>query len=196
MIKKEDRRIRLTKRMLKESLLEMLKNGTEIHRISIRDLCERADINRSTFYKYYGSQYDLLKEMEDEWLDRIESSINNMGQSYDLHLLDILHFMHENIELSRLLCNSNVDPLFPQRIFSLPAIKRLIVSSLPAQKPDHVVLYTQEFFVSGAYSVIKKWLNKEAGETPEEMVQIMMHLFSEDALLMGAAMRRQAGHNK
>lgn len=191
MIKQEDRRIRLTKRMLKDSLLEMLKNGAEIHRISIRDLCERADINRSTFYKYYGSQYDLLKEMEDEWLRRVESSINNMGQSYDLHLLDILHFMHENIELSRLLCNSNVDPLFPQRIFSLPSIKRLIVSSLPAGKPEHIIDYIQEFFVSGAYSIIKKWLNKDDGETPEEMVQIMMHMFNENGLLVGAGIKRR-----
>lgn len=62
-MKKENRRTQMTKRMLKDSLLELLEHQ-DIQKISIRALCELADINRSTFYKYYASQYDLLKDME------------------------------------------------------------------------------------------------------------------------------------
>ena len=59
MEKKEDRRIAMTKRLLKAALIELLKEQ-DIYHISIRELCERADVNRTTFYKYYGSQFDLL----------------------------------------------------------------------------------------------------------------------------------------
>ncbi len=58
--KREDRRTQMTKRMLRDNLLELLEHQN-IQKISVRALCEQADINRSTFYKYYKSQYDLLK---------------------------------------------------------------------------------------------------------------------------------------
>ena len=64
---KDNRRVKLTKQLLKDSLCGLLEQKS-IHEISVRTLCENADINRSTFYKYYGSLYDLLKEMEDDFL--------------------------------------------------------------------------------------------------------------------------------
>lgn len=67
MEKKEDRRIAMTKRLLKAALIELLKEQ-DIYHISIRELCERADVNRTTFYKYYGSQFDLLTDMEKDML--------------------------------------------------------------------------------------------------------------------------------
>ncbi len=65
----------MTKKILKNSLLELLEQQ-DIQKISIRSLCELADLNRSTFYKYYGSQYDLLKEMENDLLNQIEMVVS------------------------------------------------------------------------------------------------------------------------
>ena len=75
MEKKEDRRIAMTKRLLKAALIELLKEQ-DIYHISIRELCERADVNRTTFYKYYGSQFDLLTDMEKDMLDFIAKAID------------------------------------------------------------------------------------------------------------------------
>ena len=52
MRQKLDRRVEMTKRLLKKSLIELLKNES-IEKISIRNLCQNADVNRSTFYKHY-----------------------------------------------------------------------------------------------------------------------------------------------
>ncbi|MFV0400034.1 MAG: TetR/AcrR family transcriptional regulator [Oscillospiraceae bacterium] len=176
-MEKEDRRVRLTKRMLKESLLELLHGGADIHKISVRELCERADINRSTFYKYYGSQYDLLKEMEDDWFGQIEQNIGDSTALDSFHLQDVLNYVNENLELSRLLCNSNVDPDFAQRLFSLPSVSRLIQESLPLDNMGYAADYVHECHVNGGYSLIKLWLNKEERESPEEMVEIMKYVF-------------------
>ena len=59
----ENQRVRLSKQMLRSSLIEIL-GEKSIHKVSIREICDRAQINRTTFYKYYGSQYDLLLDME------------------------------------------------------------------------------------------------------------------------------------
>ena len=58
---KEDQRIRLSKQLLRNALLELLKEK-HISKVSVREICERAQINRTTFYKYYGSQYELLED--------------------------------------------------------------------------------------------------------------------------------------
>jgi AcrR family transcriptional regulator len=65
MREKENRRVKLTKTMLKDSLIELLQKQP-INRITVKEICENADINRSTFYVYYTDQYGLLAEIEDE----------------------------------------------------------------------------------------------------------------------------------
>ena len=173
MTKKEDRRTAITKRMLKESLLELLGTAS-IHNISIRELCQRADVNRSTFYKYYGSQYELLTDMENDWLESVESSMGQVTNVEEAPFVDILTFMDANMELGRLLINSNVDPEFPQRLLSLPSIKRLIASNLPSNDDNDIMEYIYHFYVNGGYHLIRHWVNKENRESPEEMAKILL----------------------
>ena len=55
-----DRRIKYTKKVLKETLLNILEKK-DISKISVTEICTEADINRGTFYRYYNDVYDLLK---------------------------------------------------------------------------------------------------------------------------------------
>ena len=52
---KENQRILVTKRLLGVALIKLLKEKT-IHEISVRELCDKAGVNRSTFYNHYKSQ--------------------------------------------------------------------------------------------------------------------------------------------
>lgn len=62
-----DRRVRRTKRRLKAALHELIdERGYEA--ITIRDLTDRADVGRSTFYAHFGSKEDLLFAGFDRWL--------------------------------------------------------------------------------------------------------------------------------
>lgn len=72
---KENQRVMLTKRLLKESLLSLLKEK-RIEKISISELCKEAGINRSTFYKHYDTQYDLLYELETDLAEDLHKYIN------------------------------------------------------------------------------------------------------------------------
>lgn len=62
---KNDRRVRYTKQIIKESLLEMLLT-TPYERVTVRELCQKADINRATFYSHYESLSALMEEIEYE----------------------------------------------------------------------------------------------------------------------------------
>ena len=73
---KSNQRVALTKQLICQAFFTLLKKKS-IRQISIRELCEIAGINRTTFYNHYGSQYDVLAEMADNYLGEIAKAIEN-----------------------------------------------------------------------------------------------------------------------
>ena len=63
MVRKENQRITLTRRLLQEGLLRLLQTE-KLEDISVTALCKEAGINRATFYNHYTSPTSLLNEME------------------------------------------------------------------------------------------------------------------------------------
>ena len=55
----DNRRVKITKLMLQEALIDLLQEKA-LENISVRELVNKADINRSTFYSHYDTIYDLL----------------------------------------------------------------------------------------------------------------------------------------
>ncbi len=58
-----DRRVRKTRRQLKECLTRLLKEK-KIQDITVRELAEMADINRGTFYLHYKDVFDLMDQIK------------------------------------------------------------------------------------------------------------------------------------
>lgn len=89
----ENRKTMLVKRLLKEALIDLL-NEKEIHKISVKELSEVADINRSTFYSHYEDIYQLLDEITEEYLSKIK-----MSEAHELtvsEIMNIIDYMYEH----------------------------------------------------------------------------------------------------
>ncbi len=179
MEKKENQRVRLTKTLLKDALLKMLREQP-IHTISIRDLCEKAGINRTTFYHHYGSQYDLLNDITGRFLSQIAQRLAaadaDSQESVQERVTVVFRYLEENLSVSRLLLNSNVDPSFAEKLFSLPKISDLMNASLkscadPLQK--HAVV---SFAVHGSYYLLQEWINSDLRPGAEEQAGIILEL--------------------
>jgi len=179
MEKKTDRRIAMTKRLLKESLIEILKEK-DIYHVSIRELCDNADINRTTFYKYYGSQFDLLTDMENDLLEFISRTVQSYEGKPEKIVSSTCEYLEENLEFARLIINNNVDPDFPQRVFAMDSIKDAALKKFRSLKTDAELEYIYAFLTYGAFRMVCIWLNKEKRETPEEFAGLVnqMLLFS------------------
>ena len=59
MIMSKNLRIKYTKMFLKNAILELLKEKP-LNKITIQELCDKAEVNRSTFYAHYLDIYDLF----------------------------------------------------------------------------------------------------------------------------------------
>ena len=72
----ENQRVKLSKIMLKNALVELLETKP-INKITVYELCRSAEINRSTFYKYYGEPQDILNEIVNELLEKTAIIVKN-----------------------------------------------------------------------------------------------------------------------
>ncbi len=172
MEKKEDRRTAMSKRMLKDSLTEMLKKK-DIYHISIRELCEKADVNRSTFYKYYGSQFDLFADMEKDLLVFLADVIRDHEADTVKAIETACGYLEKNLEFARLILNNNVDPAFPQKVFSMEAVKKAVMMKHRGSGGENELDYLYNYMTYGAYRIVCLWLNKEERESPHEIAGIL-----------------------
>lgn len=92
-----DQRTRITKKLLFDSLIEMLQEK-EIDQISVAELCRRADVNRTTFYRYYQSPQDLFNDLETSELKKTYRLITGNHSEDGERLRESLRYMLENRE--------------------------------------------------------------------------------------------------
>jgi len=170
----DNQRVRLTKKLLKDSLIRLLQQNS-IRKISVREICECAEINRTTFYKYYGSQYDLLGDMENDIFLDIEGYLGSGGpQPADAaQLTQIVRYLEANMAICKVLLSNNVDPGFPEKMLNLPRIREMVALSID-QSGQSEREYITRFLVDGCFGLIKLWVMKENRE-PAEYIAVLLN---------------------
>jgi AcrR family transcriptional regulator len=114
---KTDRRILYTKMVLRESLLELMREKP-IGKITPTELCRRADINRNTFYAHYDSPESLLSSIEDELYAEINRSLTDSPADGNVFLMltKMLEAIRKNGDLCKVLFSERGDVDFLRRI--------------------------------------------------------------------------------
>jgi AcrR family transcriptional regulator len=168
----ENQRIRLSKSMLKQALICLLKTKA-IEKITVYELCQQAQINRTTFYKYYGSPYGLLDDIENDLFRELEKLLaTGMQAEFDC-LVQVLRYLDAEQEKCCVLINTVPDQEFSEKLFRLPAIHALLQNHMPDHYTEKQQEYIKLFVCQGGYAIIRQWLNKENRETPEEIASLL-----------------------
>lgn len=174
-----NQRVLQTKQRIYQSFLKLL-TIKSIHQISISELCKTAKINRTTFYNHYGSQYDVLKEMSDNYLNNIGQMITEADaqDKADIHhrVTLVLQYMLDNIQLSALLMNNNLDETFALRFFSLPQIGMMLDMRLGDLEDARIKKATISFAVYGSYKLLQDWINDENRCSPSAAASLILNL--------------------
>ena len=84
-----DLRVIKTKKNIRDAFLDLRKKHT-LDEIKVNALCEKAMVNKTTFYNHYRDIYDLSEELEIEVLDNF---LNNF-QDIDMMLTDSQRFIN------------------------------------------------------------------------------------------------------
>ena len=180
MAKKVDRRVKYTMSLLKSTLIEMMED-THISQISVKKLCEKADVNRSTFYAHYTDVYDLLRQIEDELFEYLtaflsEQDIDERLPVSEAKLTQILSYVSEDDKTLFVLLGGNSDIAIQRDI-----IQFLGVTSLQANidVSEPYLKYINLFCIHGCISVIQKWLQEGMKEPVEDIAKLLYKMLTE-----------------
>ncbi|QMU12067.1 TetR/AcrR family transcriptional regulator [Mammaliicoccus lentus] len=182
----EDRRVRKSKAAIKKAFIQLLEDS-QIERITIRQISDKADINRGTFYLNYDDKYALLEEMEDEQIADLKKIIDirkvNLAQKTAEEFIEIFSnevikkviiHISENIEFYHAILNLDRTSKIEERITDmiLSNINYLIGENNTVYGvPDDYYLR----YVSGALmSMVKYWVHDENRVSIEELVQYIV----------------------
>ena len=72
--KPNSKRVQETKQNLQEAFLDILMEKP-VEQITIREITERAQLNRTSFYRYYMDVYDLYETIVDAFLERLQKQL-------------------------------------------------------------------------------------------------------------------------
>lgn len=187
---KSDRRVRYTKFVLRQALLELMKT-TGIDKITVTDICRVADINRGTFYAHYSDPKDLLHQIQDEFYNEMQDSLKLLHASNGAispHIVthEMLQHIAQNSALCVILLGEHGDADFLRRIIRI------------AQEPLHSLWtkhsgiapaqydYRYAFVANGSYGVVQRWIQTGMQEPPSEIANLINSLTtSGSGLLLG-----------
>ncbi len=115
-----------TKRLIKSVFAEMLSEYKEISKISVSELCNRADISRGTFYSHYDDTYGIAEDYENELIDRFFDNAKLVEAANAEKFAEIFfRYIRENDENYKLLCRSN-DFLFAAKKLTTIATNKFL----------------------------------------------------------------------
>lgn len=73
-MRKSDARVRYTQHAIKRAFLSLLKEKP-VNKITVKEVCELAELNRATFYAHYSDCFALMESIEQELLDAFAESL-------------------------------------------------------------------------------------------------------------------------
>ena len=86
---KTDARVRYTRQIIQHVFIDLLKQKT-LNKITVKEICEKAEINRSTFYKHYEDVYHLMHKLEESALNQLELLLFESAHNGNIHVLTTL----------------------------------------------------------------------------------------------------------
>lgn len=188
--KKEDRRIRRTRKLLQDALIQLLRQKP-LAKIQIKEIVDVADVSRPTFYHHFETKEELLFSHVDDVFEKIRETVfGNIedGDTVDLQQLLITSFeqwMLHSEALQWVLQVENKDLLIAALRTHIEMLRQEYERFVPPETlPPQFDEYAANFISGGLYMLIKSWLDNGLQESTETMGALAYLLISSELFQM------------
>jgi len=170
MTEKENRRSRLTRRLLREALMELLKEKN-ISQISIKSICEKADMNRTTFYLHYQDQYALFDELINDVYNGTVEYMNDVKATGKIEYVQaFLEYVKANGETFKTFLVSNPSAGLRDKLLKLTFDN--MTEMLPELPDKDETVYIRNFVAEGGFSSLVAWVAGDFTIPVEKMAEL------------------------
>ena len=172
---KEDLRTQLSKKMIKNGLLELLKYR-KIYDINVRELCDKAGVNRSTFYRHYDNIVDVLDEIVEDIglvIEKTNTSSSSDPNHADDYIFNAVRFFDEHHEYDPLILSDQMSLQMLADRFEyaiLPSIESIRTEN------EKEKTYLVKYLLAGTYAIIRDWVFNGRKESAKEIADVIFKL--------------------
>ena len=178
----EDLRVRRTHKLLWEALMTEL-SQRPFEEITVKEICERAMVHRSTFYKHYEDKYALLEQGMRQMYDALVAEVVHAPPSAfsvdhpPPYFVRVFEHVAEHQHFYRLmLCGEGIGQ-FQKQVKDYIAEQALskVRELLPANQ--HVAFppaMQVQFFAGAVLSLLAWWLENDMPLSPHQMAQYVL----------------------
>ena len=178
-----NQRTRLTVRLIREALMRLLED-MDFDRVTVSAICKEAGVNRSTFYRYYNDQFELLESIELELIEELESHGSIVTDLVDLseearqailrNYVDFFNCIERRSETYRILA-TRVRPNIFEKTYAIRT--SAYETALEKDYGKSQASYAANFMVAGGQKVVTEWICRGRNrETPDEMAEMVLNM--------------------
>ena len=184
---KANQRIMITKRLLKEAILRLLKQK-ELKQITITQLCAEAGINRITFYRHYDTPRDVLEEVGRDMFEELRGILQppKSLSDFERYIEDMCNYLYERSDTVILLLqrSSDIDAFeFVREMYRFVIDEYSSLSKLQEYDADSIRLMTT-YWGGGGYFLLRQWLTEDIQKTPKEIASLVYQLICQNDLIL------------
>lgn len=176
----DDRRVKKTKRVLKDSLFKLLEQKS-INRITVSELTRLADVNRSTFYFYYKDVYDMFEQIQDEiyevFAQDVISKANSLEtlEDYIEYVTRFIIFCKENAVVCKFVMANDANNSLGKKIVN--ELERFVPDSTAFFAVSDPRFYLTQFAISSFLNTIVKWMNDGMKVPPRHLAIFLSYTY-------------------
>lgn len=189
-VRSEDRRVKRTKRILRECLYKLLETKS-LDEITVKELTAAADVNRSTFYFYYKDINDMMIQLQDEIFAVFEETVLYPSASFVTvddftnYCIRFLLFCKEYEDICKFVISNDPNNNLADKI------RKSLLAKVPDSDKvfpeDDAKRYLTCFAVSAIWNTIIRWMYDGMKVSPEEMAKFLAnaYFYGGRSLLLG-----------
>jgi AcrR family transcriptional regulator len=176
-----DRRVRRTRRILREALVSLiLDKGYE--RITVQNVLDRADVGRSTFYAHFRDKDALLVSCFEDLGDELRREFDSMTPSGQIDTAApaaaLFAHTHQHRDVYRALCGRQGGNLVYRHLHQLVGelLREQLRPHLAAANDGPPLDVVAEFYTSATLGVLTWWINNDFEPGPARLARMYQRL--------------------
>lgn len=175
----KDRRVSRTQKAMKTALLQLMEKKS-VNSISVTELCELADLNRSTFYDYYHDIYELLHAVHLDLFEAMNVYVKASQQAAEQQnhdaqqafIASVIEYMKTNNHLFQTLWKRSKEYDFEQQLFQYFSSQLIIQQKDPLSNTTQC--YEFLYHCAGSFAILRQWILDDCPLSSLQLAQIIM----------------------
>ncbi len=167
---------RKTKELIKKAFAEEIEEKSELKRVTITTLVQKAGITRGAFYSHYDNIYDVAKDIQNETIDVLFSNMKNLTSINDVneYFDNVMNYFKNNREIYFMLLKSDDVLMFTERITRL--MQKNIYDYLDNEHIENLALNIT-FFIDGCINLVIRYFRKQIDVSLDDICEYMKKTF-------------------